>query len=711
MFSPARISKNFVVIDAKVTVEYAVSLASKLKPKYLLVSRMRRDKHYRYVIHTETFLDAVQRFRPDLNLLLEDFLNLHEYDAEGALEVAGDPLVDAEAQAQIDAGPPIPRQDFLILDRKGQAIGLIDPQRGNRKAVYRLKGIGHEFTRPRPPYPSRKERRRREERYELAHPQRRRYRRAPRPPKPEDEDDGDIVAGRDIVRGEVILQKRAPRAPRPPKPEGEVVLERYPSATFPKKIALEQTAPLKIVVKAVMPKLPAAVLRVVARRGELEVPILVIIKPGSFELTEEYYKTILVPVEAVDSKPVVFNLRAKKEGWQTIKVEFFQQGTYVGELEVKTLVTATKFEAGPLQPIATKAQWKLGEVPPEADLKLIIYEKKAEPEFEYEICIISTKLGITFERTGPIRFTGNPETKFRAIFQDIEREDLPPDAIEENVKAIGQTLYNELFPDKFKARYWKIRNKIKSVQLLSDEPWIPWEIVKPWRKVDGKIKEDKFLCEGYAFSRWLEGIDFKRKKRLRRAKLVVPTDTDLDNALLERDWIHKYAKRINLRVTTDSRFDEVLTSLRKGGFDLLHFSTHGLYDHAYPYLSGIALERGIELKPEHISGVATAFGKTNPLVILNACQTGAQGFALTGIGSWATQFLDAGASGFIGTLWSVSDYTAFRFTQHLYQKLFERVTLGEAVLQARNLIRQTGDPSWLAYELYGHPNSHVKLGR
>ena len=705
MFSPASISRNFVVIDAKVTVEYAVSLASKLKPKYLLVSRMREDGHYRYAIHAETFLDAVQRFRPDPNLLLENFLNLHEYDAEGALEVAGDPLVDAEAQAQIDASPPIPRQDFLILDRKGQAIGLIDPQRGKRKAVYRLKGIGHQFRRPRPPYPSREERRQREEQYELALPQRKRYRGAPRPSEPE----GKVTDY--MLWREIGPKKSARRVRRPSKLEGEVVLERYPSAVFPEKIALEQTAPLEIFIRAVIPELPPPVLKVVARKGEREVPILVIIKPGSFELTGEYYRTIHVPVKAVDSKPAVFNLRAKKEGWQTIKVEFFQQGTYAGELEVKTLVTATKLEAGPLQPKPTKAQWKLEEVPPEADLKLIIYEKKAEPEFEYEICLISTKLGITFDRTGPIRFTGNPETKFCAIFQNIEQQDLPPDVIEQNVKAIGQTLYKELFPDEFKARYWKIRDEINSVQLLSDEPWIPWEIVKPWRKLDGKIEEDNFLCERYAFSRWLEGIDFRRKKQLRRAKLVVPTDTDLDNAKLERDWIHKYAKSINLRVTTDSRFDEVLASLRKGGFDLLHFSTHGLFDHAYPYLSGITLEQGIELKPEHISGVATAFGKANPLVILNACQTGAQGFALTGIGSWATQFLDAGASGFIGTLWSVSDDAAFRFTQNLYHKLSEGVTLGEAVRQARNLIRQAGDPSWLAYELYGHPNSHVKLGR
>lgn len=659
-------SKNFIVVDAKITIEYAVSLAENLKPEYLIVSRVKNGEHYRYVIHTEAFLDAVQTRRPDLTITLEVFLRLHEYHAESYLEVAGDPYIDPETQERISKNLPL--HDFVLLDRKGQTIGLFDPQKGKPQAVYLLKGVGHRFqaaervyrlARARPPLPS--------------HP----------PPK--------------ALKG---------------KAEEKIVFERYPYAKFPTKMALEQIAPLEVIIKATRTEPTARGMVIFARKGEPEVPILVIVKPGSFELIGEYYNTIQVPVEeVVDSRAVVFTLRAKEEGWQTVKVEFFQYGTYVGELEVKTLVVATKLEAGAPQPKATKAQWKLEEVPPEADLTLIVYEKKAEPEFEYEICLRSTKLGILFDKTGPIRFAGNPETKFRAIFQDIERDDLPPKAIEESIRAKGQTLYEQLFPEELKTKYWEIRDKIKSIQIISDEPWVPWEIVKPWRRFDDKIEEDSFLCERYAFSRWLEGKAFRRKERLETAKLVVPKDTNLPKALEEQDWICKFAKRIDLDVSIDSRYDEVFTSLRAGGFDLLHFSTHGRYDHAYPYLSGITLEQGIELRPEHISGLATAFGQAKPLVVLNACQTGAQGFSLTGIGSWATRFLDAGASGFVGTLWSISDETAFRFTQSLYQQLSAGVTLGEAVREARNLSRQAGDPSWLAYEFYGHPNSHVKLGR
>ena len=45
-----------------------------------------------------------------------------------------------------------------------------------------------------------------------------------------------------------------------------------------------------------------------------------------------------------------------------------------------------------------------------------------------------------------------------------------------------------------------------------------------------------------------------------------------------------------------------------------------------------------------------------------------------------------------------------------FPQLSSYVTLSEAVRRARVSCKQSGDPSWLAYQLYGHPNSQVKLG-
>ncbi len=78
--------------------------------------------------------------------------------------------------------------------------------------------------------------------------------------------------------------------------------------------------------------------------------------------------------------------------------------------------------------------------------------------------------------------------------------------------------------------------------------------------------------------------------------------------------------------------------------------------------------------------------------------------------SWVTRFLDYGASAFVGTVWSVSDQTAFEFTKELYKHLFEGKTIGEAVMTARIKCKISGDPSWLAYQLYAQPNTQVMFG-
>jgi hypothetical protein len=46
----------------------------------------------------------------------------------------------------------------------------------------------------------------------------------------------------------------------------------------------------------------------------------------------------------------------------------------------------------------------------------------------------------------------------------------------------------------------------------------------------------------------------------------------------------------------------------------------------------------------------------------------------------------------------------------LYIQLSSGTALGESVRQARNKCKQSGDPSWLAYQLYGHPNSTINIG-
>jgi hypothetical protein len=232
------------------------------------------------------------------------------------------------------------------------------------------------------------------------------------------------------------------------------------------------------------------------------------------------------------------------------------------------------------------------------------------------------------------------------------------------------------------------------------------EIIKPWR--EEPRGEHEYLSEKYNFSRWLDVGLAHEKLDIEKILLIIPSDSNLPSLPEERNWILRFSKEYGIDVSLASKHDEVISALKLGGFDMIHISSHGRFDNRNSLFSTIDLEGCMPLRPSHLSGEASRFGESNPIVILNACQTGNQGFSLTGVQGWAEQFLTLGASVFIGTLWSVSDGSAFNFVKELYRQMTSN-TIGESVRLARGACKKKGDPSWLAYGLYGHPNFKINF--
>ena len=512
---------------------------------------------------------------------------------------------------------------------------------------------------------------------------------------------------------------------KPIESKTETTIERYPYATFREKVVIGETAPLKIVIKAILPILDKDIsvsqgmgtIKIISSNDEKEhVPIRIFVEQDNFEVVGGIYdNTIFVPVSNEDSKPVLFDLKAKKEGKQDIIIQFFQQGNYVGEVQLNTIVlpkvpvySSALLEQKPSSPSQSKQLvWDPSKIPPRPDVSLYIYEKKRYPEYEYEIWLTSAE----FDNypIGSKTLTHEAESRIRALFDDIENMNLPSDIFDSRMKAKGRLLYKELFSEELKKFYWQNKSRIKSFQVITKDPWIPWEIIRPYDPDTGK--EDAFLCECYAFTRWILGKKIViPNEQLKKILVVVPSTTDLANSIEERNWIQQFGTSIGAEVNTDSKYRHIISALWKGDFNILHFSTHGKYNKDHPLFSHIELENGLFLRPEDIEEISVNFRQAKPIVILNTCQSGVQGFSLTEIKSWATQFLDAGASVFIGTLWRVSDKTAFKFTQEIYKQLSSGIVLGEAVKRARTSCKEPGDSSWLAYEVYGQPNSFIKLG-
>jgi hypothetical protein len=275
-------------------------------------------------------------------------------------------------------------------------------------------------------------------------------------------------------------------------------------------------------------------------------------------------------------------------------------------------------------------------------------------------------------------------------------------------------------PPELQAAYWDQikplvdKGIIKTLLVNSDEPWIPWELVKPYRWNDADDSEQKagFLVEQFTLSRWLarplpEGVEVKQ------AALVMP-NLNLIFVQKEKEFFDEFSlqEHFDLQGPLQAR-DEVIDSLRTGGFQLMHFATHGAFDETNAEQSELSLADGSLTPADLMGGDLRGVRKARPMIFLNACHSGQVALSLTGIGGWADKFFrEAKASAFVGTLWEVNDELAAEFARSFYSGLAQDLTLGEALRAARLHIRdsQPSNPTWLAYALYGDPNGKVTFG-
>ena len=70
------------------------------------------------------------------------------------------------------------------------------------------------------------------------------------------------------------------------------------------------------------------------------------------------------------------------------------------------------------------------------------------------------------------------------------------------VEGFGADLYREYVPKEFKEVFWELKKagKLHSIQITSNNPSLPWELVFPINENDGT--EDGFLGINYRLARW-----------------------------------------------------------------------------------------------------------------------------------------------------------------------------------------------------------------
>jgi hypothetical protein len=422
-----------------------------------------------------------------------------------------------------------------------------------------------------------------------------------------------------------------------------------------------------------------------------------------------------------DSDPVVFYLTPTSVGSKTLRLDLRQAGLVVTTLPLTIEVTGQSAiqDSQLLEPMAVS----LGGAyvpPPDLDVRVTVEARDAQTLLRYVLHSPNGAAGHHYQPAGEVTITGAPAQYQAHLMRRIEG--LKPAEVEGALRTIGERLYREVFPPELRRAYRRFRTLVSAMQITSDEPWIPWELVRPYDDENpDAIIDDDFLAAQFDLTRWLAGptgpasrIDVTRLACIEAGN--APGQPTLPATKAERTYLASLARsrQVEDHSPIPATGPAVEALLDNGVVELWHVAAHGNVDLIHPEESVVVLADGSKLRPDDLSGPRqTAIASHRPLVFLNACRVGQQAWSLTQLGGWAAAWIRRCRCGaFLGPLWSVTDQPAAQFAQAFYDKGQAGHTIGQAARAARTQIRAAApsDPTWLAYSVYAHPNARVTFG-
>jgi tetratricopeptide (TPR) repeat protein len=478
--------------------------------------------------------------------------------------------------------------------------------------------------------------------------------------------------------------------------------------------------------------------------------LMISVAAENFEIEGESRAEIIVPLSG-KSEAALFSLRGEQLGPGRIMLDFSQDGRPVGSLDLFPEVigegqketdemaagkgeVSLSIPSGTVPDVVLKVfEYRCGDQP--GRLHFVLYSNnpglKDLPVMDGDLGTQDLKSEVSTWVEGQLSALGTMARRLDTTAEETGRI----------LRNIGYSLYEQLLPEALKNLCWTLRQRgVKSMLILSDEPHIPWELIKPYRVnfTTGEFEqEDKFWGETYALTHWLRGRPPVEQFSLNRVFAVaisagtarasagisgavrdfisdsseMAAQGSLDAVDEELAIIHSL-KRDGIEINLlPARVGSLREAFENGGFDLLHLASHGAFggiDAADA--SAVLMEDGPFSAAELSPRMAVAIRRSTPLIFFNACHSGRIGFSLTRLGSWGARFVELGCGGFVGTLWPVTDEAAVSFAREFYKILKEGKPIGEAVLGARLAVHRLypDDPTWLAYCCFADPMATVK---
>ena len=453
-------------------------------------------------------------------------------------------------------------------------------------------------------------------------------------------------------------------------------------------------------------------------------PVQVRIAAPGFEVLGEPEQQIAIRPGA-DSQPAVFYLHPEEVGHWTISFDFSQAGNLLGTAAVS--VEITDYEVDVVSESRAGRTLQSGwDVQPADRLLYVRFERTGgQPHLVFTL----QRAGEVGSEFQPVPIPGDPEAFALDLFGAPEalrvasrRGRIAGEEADRQLRNLGRNLWKTVIPLDLRELYAAERESWRNstLMIVSDEPYIPWELVWPYGEPGSGWQDEDPWCVTLHLTRWLRHTAQHRgnpgppgRLSLNALASLIPTDSGLPNAAKEQDMLRKLASDRGLSALGPDTptWGAALDLLEEGGYDWLHVAAHGqFYEGPADSRSVIRLQDKRELAPSDLASpeIEGHIYRQRPGFFFNTCHSGRAGWALTHLGGWAETLISAGAGLFISPQWEVTDRQALDFATTFYGQLLAGQTVAEAVRSARLAVRKPGNPAWLAYSVYAHPNARLR---
>lgn len=502
------------------------------------------------------------------------------------------------------------------------------------------------------------------------------------------------------------------------------VTTRYTDVSSPRRLPLHQRGAIVVGLTLEASSYGGNSLPVTLRLDQLVEANLIEISPGVQVVGKRVKQLVLE--ENRDVEPVVFYVLGYALGMSLLRIDFRQNGQTIGTVPLRIEVCAESRETAEQAVVSSVGLETGGTYLPPADLefRVLLHEDRGRTSFHYVLNSPTGAADLFYRSFSGKAFTGSAESYSRQLLRTLERysgnraadDSLGTEVVKRRLRSVGERIFEELLPEDLQEVLCQIQTgPVKTLQITSDEPWIPWELLQP-ETIDPVAAASWY--ERFALARWLVGKHAPRAEiRVWRLACIEAAgaveEEPLQGAVEDRQYLSQVSAEtgvIDLSLA-DATLDEVGELLDHGDIDLWHFSGHGSAESDAAEAEGIRLMRRTTLLPADLDWQRRRhIADRHPLVFLNMAGARYRNRTLTGLAGWVKVWIQGSRCGaLLAPIYAVDDQLAHLFSRTFYEAARRGQTVGQAAMTARRAVQEK-DPEgsdWMAYVVYAHPNARI----